>query len=84
MSFHIKALLAFITFHLVITAGGLIADHVKLMNGVYSDETLIPMDVVATLWGIFCLGISVAGLGLAYLLRMAIRMFRNRNERKFS
>lgn len=77
MNFHIKALLAFITFHLVITAGGLIADQVKLMNSVYSNEALVPMDVVATLWVILCLGISVAGLGLAYLLRMVIRILSN-------
>ena len=84
MSFHIKALLAFVTFHLVITAGGLIADHLKLMNGVYGNDKLIPMDVVATLWVILCSGVSVTGLALAYLLRMAIRMSRSRNVRKFS
>lgn len=77
MNFHFKALITFLAFHIVVTIGGLLADQINLMSSTYSDEQQVPMDVVVIIWTTLCLGVSLAGLALAYLLRKVVRVFRD-------
>ena len=77
MSFHKKAFLAFLAFHIVMTIGGLVAEEIRLMNGAYSDnDPYIPMMAVAMFWVILCVSISMVGLALAYLIRAMLQSFR--------
>ena len=63
MSFHGKILSVFLAFHFVITIGGLLAEEIRLMNGVYSDnDPYVSMMAVAMFWIILCVRISIVGL----------------------
>ncbi len=71
MNFHAKALLAFIVFHVIVTGGGLLFDHIPqaLGQGV-NDAQLLG----AVLWAVWCLTLSMGALGMAYLSRAAWKM----------
>lgn len=70
MSFHAKALLAFIAFHVIVTGGGLMFDQVPQALGQGANENDAQL-VGAVIWAVWCLTLSVGALGMAYLSRAA-------------
>jgi hypothetical protein len=73
MTFHAKALLAFLAFHVIVTGGGLMFDQVPwaLGQGANDNDTQL---VGAVLWALWCLTLSMGALGMAYLSRAAWRV----------
>lgn len=72
MSFHAKAFVGFLAFHTVFTGLPLFADHFAWASGAYSEEPYLG-DVAAALWVVASLSVSIAGLGLAYLVLGVMR-----------
>lgn len=73
MTFHAKALLAFLAFHVIVTGGGLMFDQVPQALGQGSNDAKL---VGAVLWGMWCLTLSVGALGMSYLSRAAWKLGR--------
>jgi hypothetical protein len=67
MSFHAKALIGFLAFHLVFTGLPLLADQLAWTRGAYSEEPYLA-DIAAVIWTAVTLSVSVAGLAVAYLV----------------
>ncbi len=67
MSFHAKAFIGFVMFHLVFTGLPLLADQLAWSHGAYSDEPYLA-DVAAVIWAAVTLSVSVVGLVVAYLV----------------
>jgi hypothetical protein len=67
MSFHAKALIGFLAFHLVFTGLPLLADQWAWNRGAYSEEPYLA-DVAAVIWSTITLSVSVAGLAGAYMV----------------
>jgi len=68
MSFHKKALITFVIFHLVFTLGGLLADSLQMHPGPTNDRDMIAKGVGFYVWVIFTAVISLVAIGLAYLI----------------
>lgn len=68
MNFHVKAVLAFLAFHVIVTGGGLMFDQVPqaLGQGANGNDAQL---VGAVLWAVWCLTLSVGAIGMAYLSR---------------
>lgn len=67
MSFHAKAFIGFLVFHLVFTVLPLLADQWAWSHGAYSEEPYLA-DVAAVIWTAVTLCVSVAGLAVAYMV----------------
>jgi hypothetical protein len=75
MNFHAKALLAFIAFHVIVTGGGLLFDQVTRAHGQGVNDNAAQV-VGELLWVLWCLTLSMGGLGMAYLGRAACKLGR--------
>jgi hypothetical protein len=75
MNFQAKALLAFLAFHVIVTAGGLLFDQVPraLGQGANDNDTRL---VGVVLWALWCLTLSMGALGMSYLSRAAWKLGR--------
>ena len=73
INFHAKALLAFIAFHVIVTGGGLLFDHIPQVIGQGVNDAQL---LGAVLWGLWCLTLSMGVLGMAYLSRAAWKLGR--------
>lgn len=75
MSFHKKALITFVIFHLVFTFGGLLADSLQTHPEPTNDQDFIVQGVGLYVWVLFTLVISMVGLAVAYSFRAIARLF---------
>ena len=73
MNFHVKAVLAFLSFHGIVTGGGLMFDQVPQALGQGTNDTDTQL-VGAVLWAVWCLTLSMGALGMAYLGRATWRL----------
>ncbi len=73
MSFHKKALITFVIFHLVFTMGGLLADSLQTHPEPTNDRDLIAQGVGLYVWVLFTVVISLIGLAVAYSFRAIAR-----------
>jgi hypothetical protein len=78
MNFHAKALLAFLSFHVIVTGGGLMFDQVPRALGQGANDAQL---LGAVLWGLWCLTLSMGALGMAYLSRAAWKLRRGSLKR---
>lgn len=74
MSFHKKALIAFVIFHLVFTLGGLLADSLQTHPEPTNDQNMIAQGVGLYVWVLFTVMISLVGLAVAYSFRAIARL----------
>ncbi len=74
MSFHKKALIAFLIFHIVVTLGGLLVGSLRTYPAPNNDQDLIGQGVWPYVWVLFTVMISLFGLGFAYLARVATKL----------
>jgi succinate-acetate transporter protein len=74
MSFHKKALITFVIFHLVFTLGGLLADGLQTHPEPTNDQDFIVQGVGLYVWVLFTLVISLVGLSAAYFFRLFARL----------
>ena len=74
MSFHKKALIAFLIFHIVVTLGGLLVGFLQTYPEPTNDRDMISQGVRPYVWVLFCTVISFIGLGSAYLIRAITRL----------
>ena len=74
MSFHAKAFIGFLAFHLVFTGLPLLLDQLAWTRGAYSEEPYLA-GLAAVIWIAVTLGVSIAGVAVAYLVWGAIRCF---------
>jgi hypothetical protein len=75
MSFHKKALITFVIFHLVFTLGGLLADGLQTHPEPTNDQDFIVQGVGLYVWVLFSLLVSLVGLAVAYSFRAIARLF---------
>jgi succinate-acetate transporter protein len=75
MSFHKKALITFVIFHLVFTLGGLLADSLQTHPDPTNDQAFIAQGVGLYVWVLFTLLVSLVGLAVAYSFRAIARFF---------
>jgi len=75
MSFHKKALITFVIFHLVFTLGGLLADGLQTHPEPTNDQDFIVQGVGLYVWVLFTLLVSLVGLAVAYSFRAIARLF---------
>jgi hypothetical protein len=80
MSFHTKARRAFFAFHIVITAGWLLLHKIFETTPDAWGVPRMRTEILAPVWIIFCLFVSLAGLALAYLVRAVVKLFRRRSK----
>ena len=69
MSFHKKALVAFVIFLIVVTLGGLLVGILQTHPTPANDRDMISQGVWPYVWVLFTVMMSLIGLGTAYLLR---------------
>lgn len=74
MSFHKKALVTFVIFHLVFTLGGLLADSLQTHPEPTNDQDLIVQGVGLYVWVLFTVVISLIALAAAYSFRAIARL----------
>jgi succinate-acetate transporter protein len=74
MSFHKKALITFVIFHLVFTLGGLLADSLQTHPDPTNDQAFIAQGVGLYVWVLFTVAISLIGVGAAYFFRLVARL----------
>lgn len=74
MSFHKKALIAFVIFNLVFTLGGLLADTLQTHPEPTNDRDMIVKGVGLYVWVLFTVAISLIGVGAAYFFRLVARL----------
>lgn len=74
MSFHKKALLAFVIFHLIFTVGGVLVDKLQTHPEPTNDQDMIAQGVGLYVWVLFTLLLSLVGLGFAYLFRAVTKL----------
>jgi len=74
MSFHKKALITFVIFHIVVTLGGLLVGILQTHPTPTNDRDMISQGVWPYVWVLFWAVISFIGLGSAYLIRTVTRM----------
>jgi hypothetical protein len=74
MSFHKKALITFVIFHLVFTLGGLLTDSLQTHPEPTNDRDFIVQGVGLYVWVLFALVISLFGLSAAYFSRLVARL----------
>jgi hypothetical protein len=70
MSFHKKALIAFVIFHILFTLGGLLADSLQTHPEPTNDQDFIVQGVGLYVWVLVTFVISSIGLGIAYFSRV--------------
>ena len=75
MNFHTKALLAFLAFHVIVTGGGLMFDHIPQALGQGANDNDAQL-VGAVLWAVWCLTLSMGALGMAYMSRAVWKLGR--------
>jgi hypothetical protein len=75
MSFHKKALITFVIFHIIFTLGGLLADSLQTHPEPTNDQDFIVQGVGLYVWMLFTLVISMVGLAVAYSFRAIARLF---------
>lgn len=69
MSFHKKALITFMIFHIVVTLGGVLADKLQTHPQPTNDQDMIVQGVGLYVWVLFTVVMSLVGLGVAYFVR---------------
>lgn len=69
MSFHKKALITFVIFHIVFTLGGVLADTIQTHPEPTNDQDMVAQGVGLYVWVLFTLVMSLIGLGVAYFVR---------------
>ena len=81
MSFHKKALITFVIFHLVFTLGGLLADSLQTHPEPMNDRDMIAQGVGLSVLVLFTVVTSLMGLAAAYFFRAIARLIgRMRNS----
>lgn len=83
MSFHKKALITFVIFHIVFTLGGVLADKLQTHPEPTNDQDMIVRGVGLYVWVLFTLLISLIGLGFAYLVRGIVKLIGRTRKPKF-
>lgn len=78
MSFNKKALIGFLIFHAIFTAGGLIAGLVLNAPIPTNDQDMVAQGVWPYVWMLFGAALSLVGLALAYLVRVVVRLMKRR------
>jgi hypothetical protein len=76
MSFHKKVLIAFIAFHAVVTAGGLLAGLLLSTPEPTNDQDMVAQGVWPYVWIMFWTAASVVAVGAIYLVRAVIRVYK--------
>jgi lysylphosphatidylglycerol synthetase-like protein (DUF2156 family) len=74
MSFHKKALIGFLIFHLVVTGGILIAGFAQDVPTPTNDRDMVAQGVWPYVTALFLLVLSLVGLVIAYLLRGVLQL----------
>ena len=61
MSFHIKALVTFVTFHIIVTLGGVLTDKLQTHPEPTNDQDMIAQGVELYVWVLFTVVMSLVG-----------------------
>ncbi len=76
MSFHKKALITFLIFHIVVTLGGLLVGILQTHPTPANDRDMISQGVWPYVWVLSTAMMSLIGLGVAYLVRGVAKLIR--------
>lgn len=82
MSFHKKALITFVIFHIVVTLGGVLADKLQTHPEPTNDQDMIVRGVGLYVYVLFTLLMSLIGLGVAYLVRGIAKLIERVRKRE--
>lgn len=83
MSFHKKALVAFVIFHIVVTLGGLLVGILQTHPTPTNDRDMISQGVWPYVWVLSIVMMSLIGLGVAFLARGIAKLIGRMRKPKF-